>query len=91
MEMHHPGVRQLMDRIARRDFPEIEFTLSTSVFMITTDLLRPTDVPRKNDLTMPRVDSWFSNELSHEQWLELLRDELRSAASSGRDYGRCAA
>ena len=34
MEMHHPGMRELMQQIARRDIPEIEFSRSTSVFII---------------------------------------------------------
>src|SRR5262245_2106850 len=58
-EMHHPGMRELMQQIARRDVPEIEFSRSTSVSMITTDLCGEEDSPRENDLSTPRVVEWY--------------------------------
>src|SRR5262249_61184600 len=71
MEMQHPGMRELMQQIARRDVPEIEFSRSTSVFMIT-DWCGEEDTPRVNDLTTPRVVEWYVSEFTHEEALDEL-------------------
>jgi hypothetical protein len=40
MEMHDSEVRDLLAQIARREIPEIEFSLATSVTVWPADLLR---------------------------------------------------
>src|SRR5262245_10996961 len=70
MEMHHPGMRDLMQQIARRDVPEIEFSRSTSVFMMPDWFGE--DTPRVNDLSTPRVVEWYVSELTHEEALDEL-------------------
>ena len=71
VEMGDPGVQELLEQIARRDVPEIEFSRSTSVFMIT-DWCGEEDTPRVNDLTTPRVVGWYVSELTHEEALDEL-------------------
>jgi len=46
MEMHDSEVRDLLAQIARREIPEIEFSLATSVTVWPADLLRTIESPQ---------------------------------------------
>lgn len=74
-----PRARELMMEIARQEIPAIEFSLATSVSLMP-NVLSTMDPPwETTSLAAPKVASWFATELSHEERLELIGDQLRAA------------
>jgi hypothetical protein len=64
-----PRARELMMEIARREIPEIEFSLATSVTLMP-NVLSTMDPPwETTTLAAPKVARWFATELSHEERL----------------------